>query len=184
MIDIETADELKVSIDLINIPVPPGDLKQAFDGRIIKSHLHNFGGVAGDDGVGRDVFDDDSACGDDSAVSDRDGAFDQAAVAEPNVVADNDISFYRNIIEAEGFFPALLKDRKRVGADGVELVVAGHDETGFCSDCAELSDYKLDFGKIVVVEHVVLFKFLGAVSLPIEIGIVANNDVFGFHKVL
>ncbi len=98
-----------MSIDLINIPVPPGDLKKPFDGCIVKPFFNHLGRVAGDNGVGRDVFDDDGARGDDSAVSDRDAAFDQAAIAKPNVIAYKDISFYRNIIEAEGFFRSLAE---------------------------------------------------------------------------
>jgi hypothetical protein len=108
-----------MSIDFLNIPVPPRYAEEPFDSLVIKAHFNNFSRISSDDSVWRDIFDHDSASGDDRAVSDFDTAFNQAVISKPNIISNDDVPFYGEIKAVEDSFPPLLKDGKWIGADGV-----------------------------------------------------------------
>ena len=83
----------KIVINFVETPIPPFDSKQRFDDVLGKSELDNFCGVAADDCIGRNVFDDDAVRGDDHAVTDDERffgicRFQNATAPDPNVVAD------------------------------------------------------------------------------------------------
>lgn len=66
-------------------------------------------------------------------------------------MTDDNIAFDRQVVDIEGRFPAMSKDRKGIGADRIKLVITGHDESGFSSDGTEFSDDEFDFGKVIII---------------------------------
>jgi hypothetical protein len=60
-------------------------------------------------------------------------------------------AFDWQVINIEGRSPAMAKNRKWIGANGVKLVFTRHNKTSFGGDRAKFSYDKFDFGEVVVI---------------------------------
>jgi hypothetical protein len=78
--------------DLLIRPVPPFDLQQHANLSLLEAIANDFGGVADDDGIGRYIFSYDGIGSDDSSIADSDGVDDRSSIANPDVIADLDMS--------------------------------------------------------------------------------------------
>src|SRR5262249_22092065 len=81
-------EPLDVGPDFLIRPIPPGDPKQPLDDAPAESIPDEAGRVAGDDGIGRDIAEDDGPTADDGAVSDAHAADHVRAIPQPDVIAD------------------------------------------------------------------------------------------------
>ena len=176
-------DGLEVAGDFFDGPIPPGDSFERGDGFGREAGFEDLGGIAADDGVGRDVFRDDRAGGDDGAVADMDAGHDEGVVADPHVVADDGVAAGGQVCgRGDGGFPALAEDAEGIGGKAGQLVVgAVHDELDPAGQRAELADDEFVADERIMVEHVALEVL--RVFRIVVVGVVADDDMGILHRV-
>ena len=84
---------LVIVMEFVNVPVPPLNPEQRRDNVGRKTILDNLRGVAADNRIGRDVFDNHAVRRDNSSVADnqrliRVARFENTPMTAPNVIAD------------------------------------------------------------------------------------------------
>ena len=127
-------------VDLFERPVPPADLLEAFANLFRKAPAEEARGVAADDGVGRDVFDDIAVRRDDRAVANGEraaGGLQMAAAADPDVGANRDAADSERVLLK--FWPVGIA-QPVIGSDmrGMVTVVESQLEHLFPGDAGEM----------------------------------------------
>lgn len=173
-IDICTANSGEVFGDGGNIPIPPADAEEGVDGAVVKALADGCGWVAADDRIGFHIAGDNRLAGDDRPVTDLDSWHDGGIVANPNIVADDGISFVGPAFW-HCLLPSVAKHRERIGSEPISAVVAAvHDEGSFCCDRAKLTDDQPIALEVEMVENVAL-KAFGVFGVVI-VGVVTDDD--------
>lgn len=125
---------------------------------------NDAGGVAGDDGVGGDIFGDDGAGPDDGIVADGEAGEDGGVAADPDVVVDGDWF---------GNFPAVgAAEGVEVVGGGVDLDGGAHHDVGPDVDGVVIDDDAVDVEVAVLAE--VDIVAVGAVEGGIDEGVWAE----------
>ena len=83
----------KVVVNLVDVPIPPFNPQKSFDNMRLETILDDFCGVAADDSIGRNIFNNDAVWGDDRTVADnqrlvRVSTFKDSTAPAPNIAPD------------------------------------------------------------------------------------------------
>lgn len=172
-------DRGQVGADLLHGPVPPAQLQQPLDGRRIETLADLPGGDAADDGVGRHILRDDRTRRDHSPVADLHARHDDRLVADPDVVADDDVALVvpgrGDILPVES--PLFEKEREGVVRQRSQRMVgAVEQEFRPTGDRTEFADHQPVAVDGVVVEDVVAFELHGVVHEIVVDRVVADLD--------
>src|SRR5690554_139714 len=131
--------------ELFILPVPPGDLQQLGDLRVVKAAADPACGIADDDGIGFDVAGDHRARADHRAVSDLDAGHDDGFGTDPDVMPDHGVSCRLVAVARARKLRGVRDMEERKAADPVVAVplIAGHDKGRSRADRAEAADDQL-----------------------------------------
>lgn len=113
-------------------------MQQSDYGGVVKAFFDLQGRAAGHDGIGGDITADHGLGPNDCPAADGDPGEDGGAIADPDIMADDNISFGCGVpLDGGGFRPGVREGGEGVGGDPVTAVIAAQDDGHLIGNGAE-----------------------------------------------
>lgn len=179
LFNVALPQRIKAVGDFLRRPIPPTNLQQSFNSRIIKSFADQFGRHAADNRIGRHILGHHGASADDGPVANVNPSQDDRLETDPHVVADRDVALVRpRLLDGRRVTPCRGKDRERVRRESVEpMVCPVHDELRAAGDRAKLADYQpIVIAGRIVIQHVPPLELRRVFKIVVE-RVIADHDV-------